>query len=73
MVPPTKAEPGNITYILTEDIKNPGHFWFFETYKDQAAVNAHMASPYLAAALEKAKTWLAATPVIVTTKTVAGE
>jgi quinol monooxygenase YgiN len=73
LVTPTRAEPGNSSYMLHEDINKPGNFCFFEIYKDQAAVDFHMNSPYLAAALAKGKTWLAAPPMIVSTKLIAGD
>jgi quinol monooxygenase YgiN len=73
LVAPTRAEPGNSSYMIHEDINKPGSFWFFEIYKDQEAVDAHMKSPYLAAALSKAKPILAAEPLIVSAKLIAGD
>jgi quinol monooxygenase YgiN len=73
LVPPTRAEPGNTCYMIHEDMNKPGSFWFFEIYKDQAAVDAHMKSPYLAAALVKATPILAGEPTIVSAKLVAGD
>jgi quinol monooxygenase YgiN len=72
MIEPTKKEPGCISYMLHEDPKNPAAFYFFEIYKDQAATDFHMNSPYLAALVEKVGPILASAPVITETKLIAG-
>jgi quinol monooxygenase YgiN len=72
MIEPTKKEPGCISYMLHEDPKNPSAYYFFEIYKDQAATDFHMNSPYLAAALAKVGPILAGTPVIAQTKLIGG-
>jgi quinol monooxygenase YgiN len=72
LVTATKEEPGVISYILHEDIKTPGNFYVFEVYKDQAAVDAHMASPHLAAAFAAAGPLIAGAPSIVPTVAIAG-
>jgi quinol monooxygenase YgiN len=72
LVAATKEEPGVISYILHEDIKTPGNFYVFEAYKNQAAVDAHMASPHLAAAFAAAGPLIAGAPSIVPTTVVAG-
>lgn len=38
------AEPGTITYILHEDVKDDDALWFYEMYDDQAAFDAHSGS-----------------------------
>jgi quinol monooxygenase YgiN len=73
MIEPTKKEPGCISYMIHEDQKTPGAFYFFEIYKDQAATDFHMNSPYLAALVEKVGPILASAPVIVETKLIGGE
>lgn len=40
-----RAEPGCMGYILMEDRKQVGRFVTFETWKDEAALKAHMHSP----------------------------
>ena len=72
LVAPTREEPGCLHYMLHEDPQAPANFYFFEAYKNQDAVNAHMKSPHLAAALGKAGELLAAKPVIDSTRLVAG-
>jgi quinol monooxygenase YgiN len=73
LVAATRKEPGNLHYVLNEDPKNVGHFYFFEAYTDQAATDAHLKSPHLAAASAKIGTLLSEKPVIVQTKHVAGD
>ncbi len=72
LVTATRAEPGNLHYMLHEDPKNVGSFYFFEAYKDDAAVDAHMKSPHLAAAFAVAGKLLTGAPVITPTTLVAG-
>ncbi len=48
LVAAIKQEPGVVHYQLHEDTKQPGSFFFFEAYADQAAADAHMKSPNLA-------------------------
>ena len=72
MIEPTKKEPGCISYMIHQDQKNPGAFYFFEIYKDQAATDFHMASPYLAALVEKVSPILTTAPVIAQTKLIGG-
>jgi quinol monooxygenase YgiN len=72
LVPHTKAEPGCLAYVLHEDIKTPGAFYFYEVYKDEAAVDAHRQSPYFAEAFAKAGPLLSGKPSIILTKFVAG-
>lgn len=72
LVAETKQEPGCVHYMVCEDHKRPGHFHIFEVYKNQAAVDAHMASPHLAAAFAKAGPLVSQPPSIIETKLVAG-
>jgi quinol monooxygenase YgiN len=73
LVEATLKEPGVIHYILHEDPKNLGNFYVFEAYKDQAAVDAHMASPHLAAAFAKAGPLVSGPPSITPTIVIAGK
>ena len=45
-----RKEPGCKHYSLLEDRKQPGRFLTFETWTDQAALEAHMHTPAMAAA-----------------------
>jgi quinol monooxygenase YgiN len=44
---PTRSEPGCILYELHRDPENAGKFLFYEIWVDQAALDAHTASPHL--------------------------
>ena len=46
LIEASRKEPGCITYILHQDIKNPNNFAFIEHWKDQASVDAHMRSDH---------------------------
>ena len=42
------AEPGCLAYRVHRSTKDPDAFLFYETYVDDAAFDAHRASPHLA-------------------------
>jgi quinol monooxygenase YgiN len=65
LVKATREEPGNLSYKLHEDPSSPGNFYLYEEYADQAALDAHMASPHFAEAVGKFGPYLAAAPRIV--------
>lgn len=44
----TRAEDGNEAYVFSADVEDPGRFHVREQWSDQAAIDAHMASPHLA-------------------------
>lgn len=46
LVEPTRAEPGNLDYVLFELRDQRGTFYMREAFKDQAALDAHFAMPY---------------------------
>ncbi len=46
LVEPTRTEPGNLDYVLFELRDEPGTFYMREAFKDQAALDAHFATPY---------------------------
>ena len=46
LIEPTRAEPGNLDYVLFERQDEPGTFYMREAFKDQAALDAHFAMPY---------------------------
>ena len=41
----SRLEPGCLSHDVHVDAENPLRFFFFETWADQAAVNAHFAVP----------------------------
>ena len=64
LVGPTRGEPGCLSYELFQDDDNPREFVTIEHWADQAAAEAHLATPHVAAAFAKAGELLAQAPVI---------
>lgn len=50
LVAATRDEPGCVSYDLFESASAPGTFVTVERWADQAAMDAHMTTPHLAAA-----------------------
>ncbi len=46
---PSRAEPGNLMYQPHRDASDPRVFFFYEQYTDEAAYQAHLASPHVKA------------------------
>lgn len=46
LIAETLKEADCISYELCHDLNNPGHFIFVEEWKDQAALDAHVASEH---------------------------
>ncbi len=44
----TRAEPGNLFYLVHRSMAEPRRFFIYEQYTDQAALDAHRASPHFA-------------------------
>lgn len=44
-----RAEPGNIEFSVFVEKEDPHSYFVFEIYRDQAAFDAHLASPWTAA------------------------
>lgn len=42
-------EPGCLHFDVTQDLADDHHFVFYELYEDEAAVDAHRATPHFAA------------------------
>lgn len=61
----TRQETGNLCYVLHEVANDPGHFVIYEQWKNQAALDFHMAQDYLKAFAAAAPTLLA-TPIAAT-------
>jgi quinol monooxygenase YgiN len=51
LIEPTRAEPGNITYELLASLDDERDYTFVEEYQDVDALDAHMNSPHVAAAM----------------------
>ena len=48
MVEKVRGEAGCIAYVLHKSNSDPTQFVFYESYKDQGAVDAHRATPHMA-------------------------
>lgn len=46
LIEKSRAEEGNISYDLWEDIKNPNVLTFIEEWKDQEAISIHNSSEH---------------------------
>jgi quinol monooxygenase YgiN len=44
---PTRQETGCRHYHLHEDLDQPGHFFFYETWASRASLEAHLEQPHL--------------------------
>ncbi len=47
-IPATRAEPGCEEFLLHCQVNDPARFVWYENFTDQAAVDAHVASPHVA-------------------------
>ena len=64
LLEPTRREPGCLRYTLLHNPADPTDFTFVEEWADQAALDAHLASPHVQAALAEGPRLLAAVPDI---------
>jgi quinol monooxygenase YgiN len=46
LIGPTRAEPGCRMYVVHRSTTEPRKFFLYEQYDDQAALDAHRASPH---------------------------
>ena len=49
MLTATRAEDGCVEYAFAQDVADPGLLRVFETWRDQAALDAHFQSPHMKA------------------------
>ena len=59
-----RKEDGCLHYTLYEDLKQPGRFVTHESWRDEAALDAHMRSPTMVAAGPQLPDLLAEPPLI---------
>ena len=64
MIEPVSKESGALEYAVHRAQDDAGRFFFYEKYRDQAAVDLHMASPYLKALLDKVPVLCAGAPLV---------
>jgi quinol monooxygenase YgiN len=55
----SRAEEGNVSYVLYEEAGNTNRFVMLEEWKDQAAIDAHNQAPHFLKFMEDAKSILA--------------
>ncbi len=53
LLSPTHAEAGCVTYALHKRIDRPGTFYFVEQWESQQALDAHLGSAHISAALNR--------------------
>ena len=64
LVDPTRAEDGCVVYELLQNAADPTVFTFVEEWTSDAALDAHLASDHIAAALGRLPDVLDGAPVI---------
>ena len=64
LIEPTRKEAGGITYQLFQNVDNPADFTFIEEWESRDALNRHLETPHLTAALRVFPSILAAEPDI---------
>ena len=64
MVEATRREAGCISYAFYADLVDPGTFFIFEEWKDDAALGAHFQSEHMARFQQQAAALVAAPPSI---------
>lgn len=57
-----KDEPGCLRFDVIQDKDDANRFYFYEVYRDEAALEAHRQTPHFKLYAEKSKPWLAAPP-----------
>jgi autoinducer 2-degrading protein len=55
-------EPGCLRFDVIQDRDDSNRFYFYEVYRDQAALDAHRETPHFKHYVEKSQPWLAAPP-----------
>ena len=64
LVPPTRQEPGCLSYELSESGAAPGTFVTVERWREQADLDAHLQTPHVQQAFAAAGDALAGAPGI---------
>ena len=65
LLAPTRKEPGCLSYDLHQSVDDPARLLMYETWKDQAAIQAHMVSPHVEKLLPRVDALCAESPQIV--------
>lgn len=64
LIPPTRRETGCLRYELHQNAADPSDFVFLEEWESHAAIDAHMQSSHVQAALPRVGEFLEADPDI---------
>ena len=57
-----RDEPGCLRFDVIRDRDDSNRFYFYEVYRDEAALEAHRQTPHFKLYAEKSQPWLAAPP-----------
>jgi (4S)-4-hydroxy-5-phosphonooxypentane-2,3-dione isomerase len=57
-----RDEPGCLRFDVIQDRDDANRFYYYEVYKDEAALEAHRQSPHFKLYVERTSRWLAAPP-----------
>jgi quinol monooxygenase YgiN len=73
LVRPSRKDPGCLRYDLCQDLSEPTRFAMIEEWESEAALEAHLAQPWLNKAIEQLGPMLAGRPVVARMRDVSGE
>jgi autoinducer 2-degrading protein len=57
-----RDEPGCLRFDVIQDLGDPNRFYYYEVYRDEAALEAHRQTPHFKLYFEKVQPWLASQP-----------
>ena len=57
-----KDEPGCLRFDVIQDKDDPNRFYFYEVYRDEAALEAHRQTPHFKHYFEKSRSLMAVPP-----------
>jgi quinol monooxygenase YgiN len=60
----SRQEAGNVSYAYFEDAMTPGRFFFYEEWRDQAAIDFHFAQSYCLEFIAKVRALASSPPEI---------
>jgi len=47
MMKATREEPGNVAYVFSQDLEEPGRIHIFERWQDEDALETHFKTPHM--------------------------
>ena len=59
LVKASRSDAGNVSYDFYADLADPANFTFIEVWKDEAAIDSHIATAHFRGFLERAEPLLA--------------